>query len=225
MNQILMLSRDQILKQNISKTLTEAGFQITIVSGLLEGLGKLDDQGFGLVIIDEELSDADIYRACRRIRDSFEIPTILLGSKAVAEIWDKVEDLGFDFYVKKPVNPAELVARIKFAIKRTVRKEVSTAIPISRPDAEVFQPEHDEQIAVAPVMPEVNERNEIRQNFFGLLGSIIAVAAGLFLVFLSLTPTLWTRLDWDIYSFTLGVAVAALGFCFLTMCFRVRRGR
>ena len=123
MNQILMLSNDPVLKQKNIEALIKDGFKVTAASDLLEGVLKNDKNGFDVIIIDEELPDADIYRACQRIRQSCEVPIILLGSEAEERVWSKVEDLGFDFYLRKPLSPKELVARVKALIRRAPIKE------------------------------------------------------------------------------------------------------
>lgn len=146
MNQILMLSSDPVLKQKNVEALTKAGFQVTAVSELLEGLLKIDKNGFDVIIIDEELPDADIYRACQRIRQSSEIPIILLGSEADEKIWAKVDDLGFDFYLKKPLSPKELVARVKAVVRRALVIEK----PKARPEEKIAEMPPLKKEAVEP---------------------------------------------------------------------------
>ncbi len=144
MIQILMLSSDPILKQKNIEALTKAGFQVVAVSDLLEGLLQIDKNGFDVVIIDEELPDADIYQACQRIRQSSEIPIILLGSEVDEKVWSKVDDLGFNFYLRKPLSPKELVARVKALIRRTLKEA-----PKAKEKEEISG------IATAPATPKV----------------------------------------------------------------------
>lgn len=146
MNQILMLSSDPVLKQKNVEALIKAGFQITAVSDLLEGLLKIDKNGFDVIVIDEELPDADIYRACQRIRQSLETPIILLGSEADEKVWSKVDNLGFDFYLKKPLSPKELVARVKALVRRSLGIEK----PKARPEEKIAEMPPLKKEAVEP---------------------------------------------------------------------------
>ena len=52
---------------------------------------------------------------------------------------------------------------------------------------------------------------------FLMFWGIVTIVFGVFIVFLSLTPQLWANIPWDISACSLGVAVAALGFCFLAL--------
>jgi CheY-like chemotaxis protein len=115
---VLILSGDPIFRQKNVDALTEAGFSVAGAASYLEGITRIDNNGFVSVIIDEELPDSDLYRACQHVRQYFDIPIILVGSEADEKIWARVEDLGFDFYLKKPVSPRELVARVKAVLRR-----------------------------------------------------------------------------------------------------------
>jgi CheY-like chemotaxis protein/DNA-directed RNA polymerase subunit RPC12/RpoP len=146
MNQILMLSSDPVLNQKNMEALIKAGFQITTVSDLLEGLLKIDKNGFDVIIIDEELPDADIYQACQRIRQSSEAPIILLGSEANEQVWAKVDNLGFDFYLKKPLSLRELIARVKAVARRSLVMEK----PKARPEEKITEMPSLKKEAVEP---------------------------------------------------------------------------
>jgi len=118
MNQILMMSNDPILKRKNLEVLIGNGFQVTDVSDALDGLLMVDKDGFSAIIIDEELADIDGYKATQKIRQYSQIPIILLGSGLPEDVWSKVDELGFDIYLKKPISPRELVAQVKSVVKR-----------------------------------------------------------------------------------------------------------
>jgi len=123
MYKILILSNDPIWKQKNIGILTEGGFDVSDVPDALEGLLMVDKNGFDAFIIDEELLDIDGYRACQKIRQYSEKPIILIGTEAVEEIWGKVNDIGFDAYLKKPVGPRELLAQLRAILRRTKLQE------------------------------------------------------------------------------------------------------
>ena len=118
MNQILVMSNDPILKRKNLEILIENGFQVTDVSDALDGLLMVDKDGFSAIIIDEELADIDGYRATQKIRQYSQIPIILLGSETPEDVWSRVDELGFDIYLKKPVSPRELVSQVKSIVRR-----------------------------------------------------------------------------------------------------------
>lgn len=123
MNKILVMSSDPILKRKNLEVLVSSGFQVADVSDALDGLLMVDKNGFTAIIIDEELADIDGYRACQKIRQYSQIPIILLGTEPSEDVWAKIDELGFDIYLKKPVSPRELVAQIKSIMRRTRPEE------------------------------------------------------------------------------------------------------
>lgn len=122
--------------------LHQNGIEADGTSECVEGMVLLDKNGFDIVIIDDELNDVSGYEACVKIRQQFDAYIILLGTVSESEVWSKVEDLGFDLYLKKPVSPRELLARVKALTRRPVmnRKDKpiagrETAVNSSSPSA------------------------------------------------------------------------------------------
>jgi CheY-like chemotaxis protein len=119
MNRVLLLSSDPILKQKNIDVLVANGFNVTETSDAGQGLILADNDGFAAIIIDEELSDIDGYRASRKIREYSLVPIILLGTEATDKIWAQADSLGFDIYLQKPIRPRELTSYIKAILRRT----------------------------------------------------------------------------------------------------------
>ena len=118
MSQVLFLSSDPILRKKNIEVLSQAGLQTSGSDKCLEGLLMLDKNGFEVVVIDEELADVTGYEACLKVRQQSDTPIVLLGSVTETEVWAKVEELGFDLYLRKPVSPRELMVRVKALLRR-----------------------------------------------------------------------------------------------------------
>ncbi len=71
-----------------------------------------------LAILDVMLPDIDGFALCRKIREKYFFPIIMLTAKG--EDMDKIMGLtlGADDYVTKPFNPLELAARVKTQLRR-----------------------------------------------------------------------------------------------------------
>jgi len=169
MSQILFLSSDPVLKEKNLEVLHQNGLEADGASECLEGLIMLDKNGFNIVIVDDELSDVSGYEACIKVRQQHDVHIILLGTVSESEVWSKVEELGFDLYLKKPVSPRELLARIKALLRRPVA-ERKTAVsdtqssvqpastggtmtgPVAQADGQVSPPPVS-QPEVPPVQP------------------------------------------------------------------------
>ena len=67
------------------------------------------------------LPDVDGFHICRKIRERFYYPIIMLTAKV--EDGDKIMGLtiGADDYITKPFNPLELIARVKTQLRRYMR--------------------------------------------------------------------------------------------------------
>jgi len=102
------------------------GYQISCASNGHEALRKITEELPDLVILDVMMPDMDGFETLRRIRETSNVPVIMLTVKD-AEI-DKVRglDLGADDYVTKPFGPKELVSRVKAALRRT---EMPSPVP------------------------------------------------------------------------------------------------
>lgn len=83
-----------------------------------EGLEKALNGNFQLIILDVMLPSLNGMEVLRRLRQSSEIPVIMLTAKD--QITDKVMglDIGADDYMTKPFAIEELLARIRVALKR-----------------------------------------------------------------------------------------------------------
>ena len=87
----------------------------------------LREKSVDLVVLDRMLPDGDGLDLCRKIRERYAIPVILLS--ALGEVEDRVEGLnaGADDYLPKPFQFVELIARVRALLRRpSARGESST---------------------------------------------------------------------------------------------------
>jgi len=118
MSQILFLSSDSVLKEKNVEILQQSGLDANGTSGCLDGLVMMDKTNYDVIIIDDELSDVSGYEACLKIRQQQSALIVLLGTIPDSDAWSRVEELGFDLYLRKPISPRELLARIKALLRR-----------------------------------------------------------------------------------------------------------
>lgn len=83
-----------------------------------EALDCIESKEIDLAILDIMLPDINGFSLCRKIREKYTYPIILLTAKN--EETDKITGLtlGADDYVTKPFRPLELVARVKAQLRR-----------------------------------------------------------------------------------------------------------
>jgi len=117
---ILLIEDDPAVASGVSDGLRTAGFQVLHVGNGADGIQKaLGDDAPEVVLLDLGLPDIDGYDVCRSIRNSSQVPIIVISARD-DEI-DRVVglELGADDYITKPFGIRELVARIRAVTRRT----------------------------------------------------------------------------------------------------------
>src|SRR5689334_9642674 len=127
---VLVVEDEASIASFVSLYLTNAGYLVQTVGSGHEALDKADSEKPDLIVLDLMLPDVDGIEVCRRIRQSSEIPILMLTARD--EDVDKIIGLevGADDYLTKPFNPRELVARVKSILRRAApeRREHETEV-------------------------------------------------------------------------------------------------
>ena len=115
---ILVADDDREIAGAIEKLLVREGYEVVKAYNGMEALDALVSNQVQLIILDIMMPKLDGLSTMMKIRDSKNIPIILLSAKS--EDSDKILGLsmGADDYVTKPFNPQELVARVRSQLRR-----------------------------------------------------------------------------------------------------------
>ena len=115
---ILVVDDEKPISDIIKFNLEKEGYEIETAFDGEEALKKVYQFQPDLVLLDVMLPKLDGFQVCRRIRESFNMPIIMLTAKE--EEVDKVLgfELGADDYITKPFGMRELIARVKANIRR-----------------------------------------------------------------------------------------------------------
>ena len=115
---ILVVDDEKEIADLLEIYLISDGFQVKKAYSAAEGLKMLEEQSIDLVLLDVMMPDMDGITMCRRIRETNNIPIIMVSAKT--QELDKIVGLtnGADDYVSKPFNPLELMARVKSQLRR-----------------------------------------------------------------------------------------------------------
>lgn len=115
---ILVIEDEESLAELLQLVLQGEGYQVFSAKDGVEGLQILWEQSPDLVLLDVMMPRMNGWEACRRIREYSDIPIIMLT--AMGSEQDKVRglELGADDYLTKPFSMAELVARVRSALRR-----------------------------------------------------------------------------------------------------------
>ncbi len=83
-----------------------------------QGLARVEQGGFDVVLLDLTMPGMDGLEVCRRIRQKHRIPIVMLTARG--DETDRVVglELGADDYLPKPFSPRELLARVRAVLRR-----------------------------------------------------------------------------------------------------------
>lgn len=115
---ILVVDDDREIVDSIAIFLSGENYTVLKAYDGIEALDVLSENDVHLMILDIMMPKLDGIKTLMKMRESRNIPVILLSAKS--EDTDKILGLtaGADDYVTKPFNPSELVARVKSQLRR-----------------------------------------------------------------------------------------------------------
>lgn len=121
MSRILIIEDEMTIAELEKDYLELSGFQVEIETNGEEGLQKVLEEDYNMVILDLMLPGMDGFEVCRQIREHKNLPILMVSAKK--DDIDKIRGLGMgaDDYVTKPFSPSELVARVKAHLARYER--------------------------------------------------------------------------------------------------------
>jgi two-component system KDP operon response regulator KdpE len=128
---ILIVDDEPNIVATVSPLLRARGYDVLSAMSGRAGLDTLERDKPDLVVLDLGLPDLDGVEVCRQMRQTSNVPILVLSARGAEG--DKVAalDAGADDYVTKPFGSEELLARIRAALRRS-DSAAATSGPIVR---------------------------------------------------------------------------------------------
>ncbi|MBF0440152.1 MAG: response regulator [Magnetococcales bacterium] len=129
---ILVVEDNRDIRELVVRYLDEHGIQALGVADGRAMWATLERQNVKLIILDLMLPGEDGLILCRKLREKFLIPVIMLT--ALGSPADRVVglEMGADDYLSKPFDPRELLARIKAVLRRCDGQKKSPTTQIGK---------------------------------------------------------------------------------------------
>ncbi|HPY37726.1 MAG TPA: response regulator transcription factor [Clostridia bacterium] len=116
---ILLVDDEPLILKGLRFSLQQEGYEIDQAADGEEALKKIRENAYDLVLLDVMLPKLSGIEVCQQVRETSDVPIIMLTAKG--EDMDKILGLEFgaDDYMTKPFNILEVKARIKSILRRT----------------------------------------------------------------------------------------------------------
>ncbi len=122
---VLVVDDDERLLLALSRGLRLRGFQVALAADATQALPYLDGGWPQVVVLDVMLPGTDGLTLCQRVRQTSDVPILMLTARD--SVPDRVAGLeaGADDYLVKPFSLDELVARLRALLRRTGQRPVT----------------------------------------------------------------------------------------------------
>jgi two-component system KDP operon response regulator KdpE len=128
---ILMIEDDAQMRRFLRTTLSAHGFRVLEAATAADGVRTTAEHVPDVVLLDLGLPDLDGVEVARRLRGWSSIPIIVLSARDQEREKVRALDAGADDYLTKPFSLAELLARIRVALRHARQRD-------RRPDDSLF---------------------------------------------------------------------------------------
>jgi len=115
---ILVIDDEPDMLSLIKRILKPEGYDVLSAADSVCGLSLLKQVKPNLILLDIMMPGPNGFDILERIRQSFDIPVIMVTATRDQGALEKAFNSGADDYIRKPFRPAELVARIATKLRR-----------------------------------------------------------------------------------------------------------
>jgi two-component system, OmpR family, KDP operon response regulator KdpE len=125
---VLVVDDEPPIRRLLRTSLTAQGYRIVEADNAAAALAEIRNHEPDIVILDLGLPDGDGLTVIETVRQSSAVPIIVLSSRGDERGKVEALDLGADDYLTKPFGMAELVARIRAALRHRLQVDGAEAV-------------------------------------------------------------------------------------------------
>ncbi len=125
---LLVVDDDARLRGLLQRYLADHGYRVTVAGDAAEARARLEGLAFDLLILDVMMPGENGIDFARSLRQSSQVPILMLT--AMGEAADRIKGLqsGADDYLAKPFEPQELLLRIAAILRRAASAPSAPAV-------------------------------------------------------------------------------------------------
>src|SRR5207344_2908941 len=116
---ILVVDDEPAMVGALGALLGQAGHRIVAAYDGEEALRRFHEDEPDLVLLDLAMPGLDGATVCRRIRETSDVPIVVVSGERDRAATVELLDLGADDYIRKPFRADELLARVRAVMRRS----------------------------------------------------------------------------------------------------------
>lgn len=120
---VLVVDDDDGIRRSLDAALRAAGYATMTAADGEEGVQRFRSDPSDLILTDLSMPTADGFHLISQVRKNSRVPIIVLSVRGGESDKIRALDLGADDFVVKPFSVAELLARVRSQLRRTVSAE------------------------------------------------------------------------------------------------------
>ncbi|MCU1591793.1 MAG: two component transcriptional regulator, winged helix family [Frankiales bacterium] len=157
MTRLLVIEDEPSISEPLAYMLEKEGFEVVVAATGPTGVEEFERSGADLVLLDVMLPGLSGTEVCRTLRQTSNVPIIMLTARD-SEV-DKVVglELGADDYVTKPFSHRELLARIRAVLRRRAEPDEPAATALEAGPVRMDVDRHRVTVSGEPVQLPLKE--------------------------------------------------------------------
>jgi two-component system copper resistance phosphate regulon response regulator CusR len=128
---ILVIEDEPKAGEYLRTGLTESGYVVDLARNGRDGLHMAREFRYDLILLDVMMPEMDGWEVMRQLDKAAAVPVLFLTARGTLEDKLKGLDLGAEDYLVKPFSFAELLARIRVALRRGSQQRVDDVLRIA----------------------------------------------------------------------------------------------
>jgi two-component system, OmpR family, KDP operon response regulator KdpE len=151
---VLVVDDEPNILSTLAPLLRSRGYEVSTAMNGRSAIEIVDRQQPDLIVLDLGLPDIDGVEVCRTVRETSNVPIVVLSARGAEEDKVRALDVGADDYVTKPFGAEELLARVRAALRRA-EAPAPASEPIVRGDLVIDRERfrvlrHGEEVRLTP---------------------------------------------------------------------------
>ncbi len=144
---ILVVDDEPAMVGALGALLGQAGHRIVAAYDGEEALRRFHEDEPDLVLLDLAMPGLDGATVCQRIRETSDVPIVVVSGERDRAATVELLDLGADDYIRKPFRADELLARVRAVARRTSQtprtRATDAAAPVAQTGWELDRRRHE----------------------------------------------------------------------------------